>query len=84
MEFKNRVSNAPGVIQLKDMETGEIKTYEMILADNPSQMGTPITAEILEQFKQEILDSIEGVGLKGEKGEPGANGTYITAISITR
>lgn len=93
MSFNNRITSNPGIIQLKDVTTGEVKTYELILADNPSQEGTPITAETLEQFKQEILDNVINLALKGEKGDTGdpgakgkdgANGISITNIRITK
>ena len=84
MTFQNRVTSKPGVIKLKDVDSGEVKTYEVILADDPSQEGTPITAETFEQFKQEILTLVQEVAAQGPKGDKGDTGPYITAISISR
>ena len=81
MEFQNRVTNTPGLIKLRDVETGEEKTYQLILADNPTQEGTPITAENLERFKQDILECAVKLGAKGDKGN---DGTTITGIKITK
>lgn len=81
MEFQNRVTNTPGLIKLRDVETGEEKTYQLILADNPTQEGTPITAENLERFKQDILECVLDLGIHGA---PGPQGTTITGIQITK
>lgn len=84
MTFQNRVTSKPGIIKLRDVDSGEVRTYEVMLADEPSQEGTPITAETLEKFKQEILTLVQEVGAQGPKGDKGDTGPYITAISITR
>ncbi len=56
MELKNRVANHPGRIVLQDIQTGERKTYDVILADEATEQGTPINKETLETLKEEILD----------------------------
>ena len=84
MEFKDRKSIYPGRIQLKDIYTNEIKYYEIIMMDDATEQGTPLNANLFEQLREDILNSLEGIqGEKGDKGDP-ALSSYITSISVAR
>lgn len=55
MELKDRQAKHPGRIVLVDVATGAEKKYDVILADEPTVAGTPLNAQTLKAFKEEIV-----------------------------
>lgn len=87
MEFKDRKAANPGRIKLKDITTDVETTYDVTLADEPTEAGTPINAELFARLKEEILNETVNIGQKGEKGDNGDTGiagNYITSITFTK
>lgn len=58
MEFKNRNSQYPGRIQLKKVSDGSTETYDVILADNATEQGTPLNEATLNALKEDILNAV--------------------------
>lgn len=54
INLKDRNPSTPGRITLKNVATGEITTF--VLADNPTEEGTPINKATLEALAEDILD----------------------------
>ncbi|MCH5159565.1 MAG: hypothetical protein J1F66_01785 [Clostridiales bacterium] len=59
MELKDRKATNPGRVKLRNVSTGAETTYDLTLADNPTEQGTPITKQTLEALKAEILDEVQ-------------------------
>lgn len=55
MELKDRQAKYPGRVILKDVQTNAERTYDVILADEATEQGTPINAQTLKTFKEDIL-----------------------------
>lgn len=91
MEFKDRKTTNPGRIILENVQTKARTTYDVILADNPTEQGTPLTKQVMENLKEEILDqaknSIPSVDVKNLKtvhikGKLVVNPTYDTEKNL--
>ena len=53
MKFEDRISEYPGRIKLTD-ENGEAHYYTLERADEPTQPGTPLSAENLNKLTQDV------------------------------
>ena len=77
MNFQDRISTNPGRVTLKNVSTGETATYDLTLADSPTQVGTALNKETFESFQAYIESMIEGnsgpQGPQGMQGEPGVS-----------
>lgn len=77
MNFQDRISTNPGRVTLKNVSTGETATYDLTLADSPTQVGTALNKETFESFQAYIESMIEGnsgpQGPQGAQGEPGVS-----------
>lgn len=62
MEFKDRKATNPGRIILENVQTKARTTYDVILADNPTEQGTPLTKQVMDSLKEEILDQVKNSG----------------------
>lgn len=56
MELKDRKANHNGRVILKDVQTGVEKTYDIILADEATEQGTPLNKQTLDALKEDIID----------------------------
>lgn len=85
MEFINRKAPYPGRIKLINVDTGEETICDLLPADNPTESGTVINAEMFNLFEEDILNELTDYGTKGDTGDTGQrgpSGNYITAISL--
>lgn len=73
MEFQNRQPTHPGRIKLVPVE-GQNNVFDVVLVDGATQQGTPLTAEVFDQFRQSILEEVAAMGVKGEQGAQGLKG----------
>lgn len=76
MELKDRQSTHPGRIILKDVQSGEEKTYDVILADDATVQGSPLNKQTLTALKQDILKDA------ADKIKPSVNYTTIVVSSV--
>ena len=95
MTFQNRQATHPGRIKLIPV-AGQDNVFDVVLMDGATQEGTPLSAEIFDQFKNSILEEIAIMGTKGEQGLPGqdgktgpagrdgTNGLSIVSVSVTK
>lgn len=63
MEFKDRVAKYPGRIALKKVSTNATtgqEIYDVALADEATEQGTPLNKQTLDAFKEDIIDSVQG------------------------
>ncbi len=71
-EFKNRKTNTPARIKLRNVVTNAEETYDVILDENVVEEGTPLNAQTFNAFKEDILQSVARLDIteemKGEKG----------------
>lgn len=58
MILKNRTAAHPGRVTLKDVDTGAEKTYDITMADGATEQGTPLNAEMLNEFKEDVLNNV--------------------------
>ena len=59
MEFKDRKANNPGRVILEDVQTKARTTYDIILADNPTDQGTPLNKQTMDSFKEDVLNEVQ-------------------------
>ncbi len=59
MEFKDRKATNPGRVILKDVQTNAQTTYDIILADNPTEQGTPLNKQTMDTFKADVLNEVQ-------------------------
>lgn len=84
MELKDRQAKYPGRIILKDVQTNAERTYDVILADEATEQGTPINAQTLKTFKQDILNETEDILNEAvAKIKPVVNQTTVIVNSDT-
>lgn len=60
--------------------TGQANTYDMVRADNPSEVGTPINRTLLMAM-QGFVASTTTFNSDGSVTETGATGTKVTTFS---
>ena len=82
MNFTDRDSSGPIKITLKDSNGNKV-TYEVESIEVQGG-GTPLNASTFAAFRQDIIDQVSQMGIKGDRGPQGNAGTYITGIRISR
>lgn len=50
MNFQDRISTNPGRVTLKNVSTGETATYDLTLADSPTQAGTSLNKATFDRI----------------------------------
>lgn len=59
MEFKDRKATNPGRVILEDVQTKVRTTYDIILADNPTEQGTPLNKQTMDALKEDVLNEVQ-------------------------
>ncbi len=57
MELKNRVSRFPGRVKITKSD-GTVEFCTITMADEATEVGTPLNKETLEGFKEDILEEV--------------------------
>lgn len=58
MEFKDRQAANSGRVILENVQTKERTAYDVILADEPTEHGTPLNAATFDALQEDIMDKV--------------------------
>ncbi len=59
MEFRNRQTTTPGRVKLKNVSTNAETIYDISMADNPTEAGTPLNKQTFDTFREDLLDEVQ-------------------------